>query len=587
MIDFEKARDLAFEFVARTNAIERVSITVPGKDKGRKRTYELFRVTIEVPFKGEVIDFTLEIELKQDFPLSLPKIKIAESDYEAIKYVPHIDCTRNICLIDSDNLKLDVENPGGILKYCINRAKSIIDDGINGNKAAQFQEEIVAYWENTYHQKDVVVGGFSGIGIANLNPGDTVPVHFMLQPYKDTNIYVSGNTEDPDKLLAYFKFRGHSISEMEGLYLGHVEEMEPPFYYTNRSLWELLMEQFTFLKKNISGYLNRNFLNRKLLLFSSGNPESPLLFGFFLHPFKLNTKGWRTTSLNAVDIISRIYPNDPVIRVRFVDFTPERITKRTDGRIIDNPPYKFMMAGLGSIGSNLLLYLNSLTVSDYFLVDPEVLEVENINRHLLSYNDVGSKKVEAVNRYLIHNNPFLNITTFGGSAVDAIKQHLSKINEMDFIFCAIGKDAIENYLLQGLSEGIIQVPVFIFWVEPYLAGAHVLYIRPSSSFNLRDMDKEGLYRYNVLDSSDYLNPEKQLSLREAGCQGSYLPYGKREITLFFSLLIPKLYEIIDNPPAQNISITYTGDFEAIREIGLIVSEFGETTGPNRITVQNI
>lgn len=587
MIDFEKARDLAFEFIERTNTVERVIVSVPDKGKGRKRTFELFRVTIEVPFRGEITEFVLEIELKPDFPLSLPKVKIAESDYETIKYVPHIDCTRNICLIDSDNLKLDVENPGGILKYCVNRAKKIIDDGINGNKAVQFQEEIVAYWENTYHQKDAVVGGFAGIGIRNVNPGDMFPVHFLLQPYKDTSIYVCGNTEDPDKLLAYFKFRGHSVSEMEGLYLGHVEEMEPPFYYTNRSLWEFFAMQFGSLKKNITAYVNRNFLNRKLLLFSSGNRDSSLLFGFFLHPFQLNIKGWRTTSLNAVDVMLRIYPSDPVIRVRFVDFTPERITRRTDGRVIDNPPYKFMISGLGSIGSNLLLYLNNLNISDYFLVDPEILEVENINRHLLSYNDVGSKKVEAINRYLIHNNPFLNITTFGGSIVDAINRHLSKINEMDFIFCAIGKDTIENYLLQGLSEGIIKVPVFIFWVEPYLAGAHVLYIRPSSSFNLRTMDKNGLYKYNVLDSSDYLNPEKKLSLREAGCQGSYLPYGKREIALFFSLLMPKLYGMISNPPAQNMSITYTGDFEAIREKGLTVSEFGETTGPNKITIQDI
>ncbi|CAM3435464.1 E2/UBC family protein [Sphingobacterium prati] len=587
MVDFKKAREAAFEFVERTNSIEKINVVVPDRRKGLKRTIEIFRVTIELLRGGVLTDVVLEIELKQDFPLSLPKIKISQNDYEAIKYIPHIDCSRDICYIDSDNLKLDVENPGGILKYCINRAKKIIGDGINGDKLSDFQEEIVAYWENTYSPKDTVVGGFAGVEMKNIIPGNTFPAYFLNQPYRDTNIYVCGNSDDSDKLLDYFRFRGHVISRMEGLFLGHVDEMEPPFFYTNKSLLEFLTMEFESKKNNLKAYLNKNSFDKKLMMFSSGKKDNPIFFGFFLYPFKTNIKGWRLNKLNALDIMLRVYPKEPVIRVRFVDFTPERITKRTDGRNIKNTPYKFVMSGLGSIGSNLLQYLNNLNVSDFFLIDPEILEVENINRHLLSYNDVGEKKVDGLYKYLIHNNPFLNIDTFGGSVVDAMNLHLKKINEMDFIFCAIGKDPIENYILQGLTEGIIKVPIFIFWVEPYLIGAHVLYLRPFSSLNLKEMDRDGFYRFNVIDKSDYLDPEKQLSLKEAGCQGTYLPYGQKEITLFFSLLMPRLYEMIANPPTENRAITYTGDFDDLKELQLTISDFGQSIGPNKITIKEI
>ena len=269
---------------------------------------------------------------------------------------------------------------------------------------------------------------------------------------------------------------------------------------------------------------------------------------------------------------------NPVTRLRFTSFSPQRLKRRTDGWVgwvETQTPLKFMLAGLGSIGSNLLVYLNSLNVSDYILVDPDMFQLENVERHLLSFNEVGMKKVDAIGKYLIFNNPFLNIKKYAVSVSEVIRRHLLEINRMDFIFCAIGKDAIESYILKCLASGQITRPVVLFWVEPYLLGAHVLYIRPSTAFNLKSVETDGFYNFNIIAKETYQDSRNQLVLREAGCQSSYVPYGKEAITCFFAKVWPCLYELIKCPPQENLAYTYAGDLTLAIQLGLKTSDYSK------------
>lgn len=556
--------------------------TVKTKAGGAK-IMKWWKVIVEVPVGNCVKEFTLEVELKPDFPLSLPKIKLSQADYQATKFLPHVDSGGSICLFDQANLKLDTNQPGRIVKDCLNQAVKIIADGLNKNRLLEFQNEIVAYWEDSYHSNDVVVAGYLGDGVEGLVPGKVV-AHYLVKPYANVNLYLGSTSAESLKVIEFFKMRGHTVQELEAFYLGQINYIEPPFYMDNKTLLKFIEQNFNLLWKQVKSYLNRG-AEHKLLVFSVFAEGKSIFFSFYLDSFQININGWRPKSLNTTYGMSNVKPTQPVTRLKFVEFNPQRFRMRTDGRASETPPLKFMLAGLGSIGSNLLFYLSKMNVSGYILVDPEIFVIENVNRHLLSFDDVGMNKVDAIAKYLISTNPFLNIKKYAASVVDAIHRHLSEINEMDFIFCAIGNDTIESYLLQYLANGQIKKPVLLFWVEPYLFGAHVLYLHPSMPFEPEILETGGFYNLNIIAKETYQDPLQQLSLREAGCQGSYAPYGKEAIAEFFAALVPDLFKLLKHPPSESRVFTYVGDLFLADKLEIKLSDFGKGLKPHQLIVQ--
>lgn len=584
MVDFETARSLAIDGISTTNTVEKVTISNKPKS-GLTKTTELLKISVEVPVNEKIRCFDLLVDLKSDFPLSLPKIMLSEEDYESVKYIPHVESNRNICLFDHENIKMDADKPVGILKASLNQAVKIIADGLNKNRSAEFKDELVAYWCESYHPKDVIVGGFLGKGADSFTSG-RVNLYNLEPSYDRINIFLAPENQASESVINFLKLRGHKIETDEAFYLGELTAIEPPFYFDNKNLLTFVKDNFPQTYAAAKSYINQT-IDAKTLVFSISFDHEKLFFGFYIYPFKKKIKGWRQQSVSAVQIMTSIEPNNPVTRLSFREFSEERLRKRTDGREFSSTPYKFMLAGLGSIGSNLLHYLSALDVSDYMLIDPDRMQLENVNRHLLSFNDVGRNKVDAIARYLTYNNPFLNIETFFTSVVDVIKNQTHLMNEMDVIFCAIGKDVIENYILQCLSTGIIKKPVVFLWVEPYLMGAHVLYINPGTFLSLRDLETDNFYDYNIISKSSYNDPTIQLKLREAGCQGSYMPYGKEAITYFLTILMPEIYKLIKKPSADNLAFTFTGNLDEASTLGLTLSEFASSLHSHQLIKNTI
>ena len=54
--------------------------------------------------------------------------------------------------------------------------------------------------------------------------------------------------------------------------------------------------------------------------------------------------------------------------------------------------FKFAVAGLGSVGSNLCLFLDSMMPEGYVLIDDDILQPENLGRHCLGVRYLYQKK---------------------------------------------------------------------------------------------------------------------------------------------------------------------------------------------------
>jgi hypothetical protein len=584
MVDFDQAREQAFEELSKILSISKTTITRKAKE-GYPQKIEQWNVVLEVPLADEVRDFSVFLELKKDFPLSLPRVYLSEKDYNEIKYIPHVDDRRNICLFDDENIKIDTERPTDIVRACLKQAASIIADGINKVNSGDFKDEVVAYWSNLYDSKDQVFEAYIGEGIESLTPGIHTG-HLFSPAYHNVDFFMGSDAAGSQQVIDFFRLRGHKLTEQPFFYLGEIDELKPPFTYDNRALIDLLKTKFAGEWIQIRTYLNQGF-DPKIFSFSLNIDGEFLFFGFYIAAINPKINGWREKSLSVLNVLEGVYPTKSAARIIFKYFSQSRLHTRTDGLTIAKSPHKFLLAGLGSIGSNLLYHLSSLEVSDFVLCDPDILGLENVNRHLLSFHDVGSTKVDALYKYLIYNNPFLNVTKNQGSIVDMIAKNQSLVNSMDVIFCAIGKDAVENYILQCLNNGTITKPVMFFWVEPYLLGGHALYINPSTGFSLKDLEDDGFYRYNIISAETYNDPKCQTQLREAGCQGSYVPYGKAAISLLFANLVPQIYSIIANPPKDNLAFSFAGDLSVAAAQGFGLSDFGKQNASNQLTINTL
>ena len=83
------------------------------------------------------------------------------------------------------------------------------------------------------------------------------------------------------------------------------------------------------------------------------------------------------------NILQTIHASANVIRISPEIMTQKRLEERVGNSNVSHSR-KIMIAGIGSIGSNLLYYLNSMSDIHFTLVDPEILKVENIKRHFSS-----------------------------------------------------------------------------------------------------------------------------------------------------------------------------------------------------------
>lgn len=278
MMDFEAAKIEAFESLKLTNNIEKVRI----KTKSKFATTifkEFWKITVEISHNEKVNDYNLLLNVKSDFPLSLPEIYLSEPDYEKIKYLPHVDHQGNICLFDQENIKIDSERPVEIIRICLERAKKIILDGITKTNNSDFKDEVVAYWTDTYNSKDRVINGYLGDGLEELIPGK-VKINFLAQPYNKTHIYFENETISSLKVIDFFKLLGHNIKQQDAFYLGTINHIEPPFYFNNGDLLNFIKVNFALHWQEVKSYINQN-ASTKILIFSV-KVEQELIFLVFI-----------------------------------------------------------------------------------------------------------------------------------------------------------------------------------------------------------------------------------------------------------------------------------------------------------------
>ena len=110
---------------------------------------------------------------------------------------------------------------------------------------------------------------------------------------------------------------------------------------------------------------------------------------------------------------------------------------------------KITILGCGGGGSNLALQLCQLGVGNLHLVDPDVVNCDNINRQaLFTMNDIGQLKVAIAKQTLKRKNPYITITV-SNKRMNSVADVENEVQGSDWVFCAMDEPP---YIAQRITN---------------------------------------------------------------------------------------------------------------------------------------
>jgi len=573
-------------------ALERVSLYINKRERVRPLTnyykkkiglselLDIWEITTEIlDERNKIIIIRLHIVFFPDFPLSFPKILLSKEEFDNIKYIPHLQVDRLICIFQNNSLP-SIKLPEKVVEEAIRRAKNILEEGIKGSNDKDYEEEFESYWNSNYSNKDVVNNSFLILNEKPLKQNfDLILLEKPLGKFRYV-IHQNGNSALNFKL--YLKDQKIEYIETTGYLIPDFKLFEkPPFNKTNKEVLEAIENLGTVDSKNYISFINdKNEL--KLFLFSKEINSETRYFGWLHKRANLNRNGFRQKSLSNFKILSTFQSSERINRITPQVYSKHRLSMRSAGEIDQKRRKKFVLAGVGSIGSNLIHYLNSVQDSEFKLIDTDSLKLENISRHYLGFNYLNWYKTKAIKDFLTHLSPIQKVETREKSIFQVVTEEPKFINESDFLFVAIGESNIESWIANAIDNRLIIKPTFFLWVEPYLLGGHCIFINPKNNNYSSYFINDELFKYNII--GDYNN--EVLLLKEAGCQSNYTPYSSSNIQLFLGNLYTKIFEIINSNSIESKSFTWVGDKSIASKMNIDLSEYSKKFQSN-VLIENI
>ena len=326
-------------------------------------------------------DLTIFIAFPNEFPLTPAKLFFDISDLPKIGHIPHVtiyDTVCDICAFD-EFVIIDSSKPTQAIIEQYKKVKKTLIEGVKNENQCDFEDEFIAYWENESDKKDIIDNCyFSIIGKEPENTNEIQVLLFRFNQNEKSPLYAILFNKLEDTVESYKDYLESVELEFkiqDVFYLGEIDGLEkPPF--------SLSIEQsFEFIKKDqLNQY--KTFINNeqnpfKTHVFVKKIQGKTYYLGWGFPVLKMNNlKGFRKGTLSYFQFLSyRALGNAQKNVFRFAsnDLNLKRLIERTSTDNIKTPKVKILIAGVGSVGSNLMIPLNNLNFPDFTFVDDDTL----------------------------------------------------------------------------------------------------------------------------------------------------------------------------------------------------------------------
>lgn len=507
---------------------------------------------VDIDVKGETI--RLKCMFPISFPYTFPKIYMLKEFYEKYKPLPHISefgDDKFVCTFDSNIVFPNINKPKEITLECINKAKKIIIDGIEGNNKEDFKNEFSSYWEMSSKMHAELI--FTPIE-------ETTELYCCIL---NENLLVLSNSKE--KLINYLMYsKGVKLKSYEfylALYIPLEENWTPEFPINNRDIFNILKNE-RYYREYIK-YL-RNNTDKQIIVFSQKNNN--MCLGGWIHKKRSIPNGFRLNHIIPEYIYGMIYGEDEINKFSVSLLNHKRLYERGgDGNVRDD--LKVSITGCGSIGSTLTKVLVDLGVKSFLLIDNDIITSDNIARHFCGAKYIGKKKVVSIKEELLNHYPDINIEILDEDIFLALDKKIESFNQCDFNFLVVGNIPIEHKLISMFVDGYIEKPLIIIWVEPYLMGGHVVILQKRQSDIIKRLFREDFSYYQnvLLDGDRYVK-------RESGCGSTFLPYSAFEIQIFINTIMDYINKnIFEKNNKNNYILSWCGRLDVARKNRMKIS----------------
>ena len=220
------------EKTRRLNKTEKSELQFP-------KSLDVLEVKTEFYDENELIrDICFHIVFPADYPLYFPKIFVSPDDFDKIKFIPHLQVDRMLCIFQNYSYP-DINQPEKVVEEALTRAKSIIQKGLKKNNFNDFDDEFESYWSYKYALKDSVEGSTLIINEKALK--DTFEVLILNSHISGYSSIIHQNEPNALLFINYLKFIGVDFKSYEGLLIEEFKLFDiPPYHKTNREILEYI-----------------------------------------------------------------------------------------------------------------------------------------------------------------------------------------------------------------------------------------------------------------------------------------------------------------------------------------------------------
>lgn len=503
------------------------------------------------------------IAIPYNYPDSFPKVVIPEPYFSELYPIPHLDAEQVLCTFDSDQAHPNAVDPIGVIKEIIHKAHQLIYTGKNKLNITEYMDEFESYWgqESTNQYLSLIK--------LTDDPKIIEAISFHHPSWGNQLLFADSRVDGQRWILQV----GGKIYDKrkKALYLPLQSIGIPPFPRNNRELLQRLRSFSRDSLKTLLEFLDRD-KRPSTIVFSIPYGNSKVI-GVWEHgenilistsafkgkkKKKTGLKGFRPGSKNALLELTRDFGD-----LKLLKHTIKRVDKDYlfirggDGNVESG--LRVGIVGCGSVGSHIARSLADIGVEEFLFVDKDILTFDNIARHVCGASDVGKKKVDALQKMITSHFPNCEVACYPEDILKLLVSYESILNNCDFSVVAVGHLPTEFRINKLIQEGIIEKPILFVWVEPYLAGAHAVWIDPIKNGCFQCLfDEQHRFIQSVLS-----NPG-DFTKREAGCQSTFVPYGALELKRFINDLMLFLRDALSGKVQENTIFTWLGNLKEQR-----------------------
>lgn len=512
------------------------------------------------------------------FPRHLPKVAVSRN---ALRHrIPHHEEDENLCLFRNTGLLVDVERPIDVLDETLMKArKSVLLPGLRRENLDDFIEEFQAYWNSNEHSLSICD--------PFLETREIVRAGISRRFQNSYSLFADSD----EQVLSWCSKLGHNLVETESSFFVQLAQpFYPPSFGTtisNKELYVLLNEcsseeaavsfdkwlfhcdlpRLVILSLPASVGTQRTLVGIRIER-ASGKALSKAQSGF--RPgFKV--QGAKEFHLSV---------HNPTKKIT-IDRLDSAFTLPRGGSQIDLMEKTVVALGCGAIGSRVAEKLASSGVGTIRIVDKEDFSVENLYRHQLAIDDLGSNKAEAMCAQLDRRFPE-QVHEFRNRDIESLLvEEPNFIYDADLVVVTVGDDNLELFLNEQFPK---KMPRLHVWVEPLSLGGHLLLkvSHESGCFRciFRRSSEHGLY-----NASSFAAPSQNFQRSHSGCAGVFTPFSSLDADKAANEAVRRSIDFIMGGTDSNALISWLTRKWAFKSEGLKLSKRGEMFSEDEMRVE--